>query len=404
MGEYTFINKHIMKRIFLLLALILAGAIMNAQLTLDYYLPAGISYDTKIPTPKQFVGHEIGEWHLSHDKLYAYMLELDKVSDRAVWEEYGRSHEGRPLGHLIISSEENIKNLEQLRLQHIRLSDPGSSGNLDIRNMPIFIKMGYGIHGNESSAQNASALVAYYLVAGEGQKIDELLKNAVILIDPALNPDGMQRHSTWVNFSRSLNNNPDANSWEFSETWPGGRTNHYWFDLNRDYIMLQHPESIGRVAAFFKWRPNINTDHHEQGANATFFYMPGIQTRNNPLTPKDNQQLTAEIGKYHEKALNSLGSLYFTEEGYDDYYVGKGSSWPDIHGSIGILFEPAGVKGHLRETPGMLLSFPFAIRNQFTVSLSTLEAGLWKFFLQDSNQPTQAPLKHQPQETASCFS
>lgn len=364
-----------MKRIFFV-TMIFAYLSANGQVTLDYYLPKDITYDQSVPTPKQFVGHEIGEWHLTHDKLYYYMLELARVSDRAIWEEYGRSHEGRSLGQLIISSPENIKNIEDIRLQHIKLSDPGSSDNLDISKMPVFIKMGYGIHGNESSAQNSSALVAYYLTAGKGEKIDELLKNAVILIDPSLNPDGMQRHSTWVNFTKSLNNNPDANSWEFAETWPGGRTNHYWFDLNRDYIMLQHPESVGRVAAFFRWRPNINTDHHEQGANATFFYMPGIQSRNNPLTPIDNQQLTAEIGKYHEKALNSLGSLYFTEEGYDDFYIGKGSSYPDIHGSIGILFEQAGVKGHLRETPGFILSFPFAIRNQFTVSLSTLEAGL----------------------------
>lgn len=349
---------------------------LSSQVSLSYYLPGDVTYNKSIPTPSQFAGHEIGEWHLTHDKLYYYMLELAKVSERAIWEEYGRSHEGRPLGHLIISSAENIKNIEQLRQQHLLLSDPSVSGNLDLAKMPIFIKLGYGIHGNESSAQNSSVLTAYYLTAGEGAKIDEILKNTVILIDPALNPDGMQRHSTWVNFTRSLNNNPDPNSWEFSETWPGGRTNHYWFDLNRDYIMLQHPESIGRTEAFFRWRPVINNDHHEQGASATFFYMPGIQSRNNPLTPSDNQQLTAEIGKYHEKYLNQIGSLYFTEEGYDDFYVGKGSSYPDLHGSIGILYEQAGVKGHLRETPGFLLSFPYAIRNQFTTSLSTMEAGV----------------------------
>jgi hypothetical protein len=298
-----------MKKLFLLSALLLFANVINAQLTLDYYLPKDVSYNPAIPVPKQFFGHEIGEWHLSHDKLYFYMLELAKISDRAVWEDYGKSYEGRPLGQLIISSPENIKNLEQLRLSHIQLCDPSLSDNLDIKKMPVFIKMGYGIHGNESSAQNASALAAYYLLAEEGPQIDELLKNAVILIDPALNPDGMQRHSTWVNFTKSLNNNPDPNSWEFSESWPGGRTNHYWFDLNRDYIMLQQPESSGRVAAFFRWRPNINTDHHEQGPDATFFYMPGIQTRNNPLTPIDNQELTAEIGKYHEKYLNKAASI-----------------------------------------------------------------------------------------------
>lgn len=365
-----------MKKILTLILLISYPALVKSQVTLDYYLPEEINYNSSIPVPKQFFGHEIGEWHLSHDKLYSYILELAKVSERAIWEEYSKSYEGRPLGQLIISSPENIKNIEQLRKEHLMLCDPALSDKADVTRMPLFIKLGYGIHGNESSAQNASALVAYYLTAGEGKEIDELLKNTVILIDPALNPDGMQRHSTWVNFTKSLNNNPDPASWEFSETWPGGRTNHYWFDLNRDYLMLQQPESKGRVAAFHKWKPNINTDHHETGANETFFFQPGIKSRNNPLTPQENYELTAEIGKYHEKYLNSIGSLYYTEESFDDFYIGKGSSYPDIHGSVGILFEQAGVKGHLREIPGGVLSFPFAIRNQVTVSLSTLEAGL----------------------------
>lgn len=365
-----------MKKIVLINILISLSLLSNAQAGLDYFLSKDVTYKKEIPTPKQIIGHEVGEWHLTHDKLVYYLQELAKVSDRAIWEEYGRSYENRPLGQLIISSPENIKNIEQLRVQHLKLCDPSVSDKSDIKNMPVFVKLGYGIHGNESSAQNASVLTAYYLISGEGAKIDELLKNTVILIDPALNPDGMQRHSTWVNLTKSLNNNPDPNSWEFSEPWPGGRTNHYWFDLNRDYIMLQHPESVGRVAAFYKWRPNINTDHHEMGANSTFFFQPGVQSRNNPLTPADNQDLTAEIGKYHEKYLNSIGSLYYTEESFDDFYVGKGSSYPDIHGSVGILFEQAGVKGHLKETPGGLISFPFAIRNHFTVSLSTLEAGL----------------------------
>ncbi|MCU0460556.1 MAG: hypothetical protein MUF36_00870 [Bacteroidales bacterium] len=365
-----------MKKTILLLLLSAVISLTDAQVSIGYYLPEDIGYNAAIPTPKQFFGHEVGEWHLTHDKLFFYMLELARVSDRAYWEEYGKSYEGRHLGQLIISSSENIKNIEQLRIQHIALSDPGISDRQSIKDMPLVVKLGYGVHGNESSAQNASALVAYYLVAGEGQKIENLLKNNIILIDPSMNPDGMQRHSTWVNSMRSLNDNPDPASMEFSEPWPGGRSNHYWFDLNRDYYSLQLPETRGRIEAFFRWRPNINTDHHEQGSGATFFYMPGIQSRNNPLTPAENQQLTAEIGKYHEKYLNEIGSLYFTEEGYDDFFIGKGSSWPDLHGSVGILFEQAGVRGHLRETPGFLLSFPYAIRNQVTVSLSTLEASV----------------------------
>lgn len=365
-----------MKKILLLTFLFAFHISLPAQTPLSYYLPKDMSYDPEIPVPSKILGHDVGEWHVTHDKLYHYMLEIARVSDRAVWEEYARSHEGRQLGNLIISSEENIRNLEQLRLDHLKLGDPMVSSSMDISDMPVFIKLGYGVHGNESSAQNASVLTAYYLTAATGETIDELLKRAVILIDPCLNPDGMQRHSTWVNMHKSVNLNPDDNSREFNEVWPGGRTNHYWFDLNRDYIMLQQPESIGRVAAFHRWRPNINTDHHEMGASSTFFFQPGVKTRQNPHTPQYNYDLHYKIATYHQKHLDRIGSLYYSEEGFDDFYLGKGSAYPDIHASVGILFEQAGVKGHLRETPGGLLSFPFAIKNQFTVSISTMEAGL----------------------------
>jgi hypothetical protein len=348
----------------------------NAEPDLSYYLPAGIGYNSDIPVPSSYIGHEVGEWHITHDKLVGYMKLLDAVSGRALWEEYGRSWEGRPLGQLIITSEKNMARLEEIRQQHLRLSDPAISAGISTAEMPLIIKLGYGVHGNESSAPNASMLTAYYLVAGRGAAIDEILDKCVILIDPSLNPDGLQRHSTWVNMHRGMNPGTDPAGREFNEAWPGGRTNHYWFDLNRDYIMLQHPETVGRVEAFYRWRPNINTDHHEMGANATFFFQPGVQSRNNPVVPPDNQTLTAEIGRYHAIYLDSIGSLYYTEESYDDYYLGKGSSYPDAHGSVGILFEQAGTKGYLREVPGGFLSFRFAIRNQFTVSLSTIQAGL----------------------------
>ncbi|MBS0011558.1 MAG: hypothetical protein KFF49_09125, partial [Bacteroidales bacterium] len=365
-----------MKKIFIISLLVLCIPLLYSQQPISYFMPKHISYSPDIPEPSDIAGHEIGEWHLSHDKLYYYMLELARVSDRAVWEGYAYSHEDRPLGNLIISSPENIAKLEELRQEHLKLSDPSVSASMDISAMPVFIKLGYGVHGNESSAQNASLLVAYHLVAGTGEEIENLLDNAVVLIDPCLNPDGMQRHSTWVNMHKSLNLNTDPNSREFNEVWPGGRTNHYWFDLNRDYIMLQHPESIGRVAAFHRWRPNINTDHHEMGAGSTFFFQPGVKTRENPLIPAEAYDLHYDIAGYYSKHLDAIGSLYYSEEVFDDFYLGKGSAYPDIHASIGILFEQAGVKGHLRETPGGLLSFPFAIRNQFAVSLSTLEAGL----------------------------
>lgn len=348
----------------------------GAPAALSYYLPSGVSYNTTVPSPPAFLGFEVGEWHVSHDQLLSYMKTLAASSDRAVWEEYGRSWEGRSLGHLIISSPENMARLEEIRLNHLKLSDPTLSAGVNTAEMPLIIRLGYGIHGNESSAQNASLLTAYYLVAGRSAKIERILDNCIILLDPSLNPDGMQRHSGWVNEHRGMTLSSDPAGREFSEAWPGGRSNHYWFDLNRDYLLLQHPESVGRVASLHRWMPNINTDHHEMGASSSFFFQPGVPTRNNPVVPHDNQVMTAEIGNYHAQFLDSIGSLYYTEESFDDYYLGKGSSYPDAHGCVGILFEQAGTKGHLREVAGDLLTFPFAIRNQFVVSLSSLEAGL----------------------------
>src|SRR5690606_314751 len=136
--------------------------------------------------------------------------------------------------------------------------------------------MGYSVHGNEASAINASLLAGYHLAAAQGAEIDALLKDAVILVDPCLNPDGATRFSTWVNSNKSETLVSDGNSREFRETWPGGRTNHYWFDLNRDWLYQQLPESRGRLVKFYDWRPNILTDHHEMGTNSTFFFQPGV--------------------------------------------------------------------------------------------------------------------------------
>ncbi|MGL6268459.1 MAG: zinc carboxypeptidase, partial [Chitinophagaceae bacterium] len=162
---------------------------------------------------------------------------------------------------------------------------------------------------------------------------------------------------------------------EFSEAWPGGRFNHYWFDLNRDWLPAQHNESRNRLVVFHQWKPNVLTDHHEMGSNSSFFFQPGVPSRVNSNTPKRNQELTGEIAGYHARYLDKIGSFYYTKEGYDDFYYGKGSTYPDINGGIGILFEQASSRGHAQETANGLLTFPFTIRNQFTTMLSTMEAG-----------------------------
>ncbi len=359
----------------LLLLLVVLGQLLYAQntVTLEYYLPQNITYDPDIPKPSEIIGHEVGQWHVTHDKLLFYMNTLAAASDRITIENRGATFEDRPLLLLTVTHPENHQNLESIRKDHLKLSE-GNGTVLDTSNMPIVVYQGFSIHGNESSGANAAIAYAYYLAAAQGPEIEALLNNMVILLDPCMNPDGHQRFAHWANIHKSQNLNPDKNEREYHEVWPGGRTNHYWFDMNRDWLPVQLPESRVRIASFYKWMPNILTDHHEMGTNSTYFFQPGEPSRVHPLTPKINQELTAEIGTYHAKALDKIGSLYYSEENFDDYYYGKGSTFPDVNGGIGILFEQGSSRGHIQESENGILTFPFTIRNQFTTALSTIEA------------------------------
>lgn len=345
-----------------------------AQGTLDYYLPEDVTYNPDIPTPAEVIGHEVGELHVRHDKLVEYMRQVAEISDRVTIEQYAETFEKRPLLYVIFSAPENIERLEELRKKHLNWLNPEYPDQTDVREIPGVILLGYSVHGNEPSGGNSSLLTAYYLAAAEGEKVQKLLKNNIIIVDPCLNPDGFDRFASWVNRNKSLVPATDPISDEFNEPWPGGRTNHYWFDLNRDYLLLVNPESRGRIKMFHKWQPGIVTDHHEMGSNSTFFFQPGIPTRNNPLIPGLNNKLTHEIAAYHARNLDNIGSLYYSEESFDDFYLGKASAYPDVNGGIGILFEQGSSRGLKRETINGLLTFPFTIRNQFKVTLSTLDA------------------------------
>ena len=352
------------------------SSLINAQdIDLSYYLP-DLEYNADITTPKEFLGWEVGEWHVTHDKLYYYMKTLAEESDRITLTEYARSHEQRPLIVLTITSPTNHNRLEEIRVSHHKLTNTDVSEDVDISDMPIVVYQGCSIHGNEPSGANGALAAVYYLAAAKGKTIDRLLNEAVILFDPSYNPDGLNRFASWVNTHKGKNLIADSNSREYTEAWPRGRTNHYWFDLNRDWLLLTHPESQGRIKTFHQWKPDILTDHHEMGTNSTFFFQPGIASRNNPNTPKQNTELTYEIAKYHGTSLDKIGSLYYTKESFDDFYYGKGSTYPDAQGSIGILFEQASSRGHLQESDNGLLTFAFTIRNQVTTMLSTQDAAI----------------------------
>ena len=363
---------------FILIALFICAGVFaqNTTHNLDYYFSELDSelLDLNIPTPKEIIGHEVGEWHVSHDKLVQYMYALANASDRITIENRGKTYEGRPILLLTITSRNNQLNIDKILEEHKKITD--YQQNIKIEDQPIIVYQGFSIHGNEASGSNASLLLAYYLAASNSDFVKNMLENSIILLDPSMNPDGLQRFAYWANTNRNVNLTSDPNDREYNEIWPGGRTNHYWFDLNRDWLPVQLPESQARIKTFNKWIPNILTDHHEMGTNATFFFQPGIPSRTHPLTPDLNQKLTKEIAKFHVESLDKIGSLYYSEESFDDFYYGKGSTYPDINGSIGILFEQASSRGHIQESDNGILKFPFTIKNQLTTGISTLKAAV----------------------------
>jgi hypothetical protein len=361
------------------LALILSLVpVLHAGVPLDYYLPAGTAYNPKVPTPEQFFGFQVGDWHVRSELSTAYLRAVAAAApERVKFEILGTTHERKPLALLTITAPENHAKLEQVRTDHLALLDPAKSAALDVASMPVVVDLGYSIHGNEPSGVNAMLLVVYHLAAAQDEKTTSLLRNAVVLVEPQRNPDGGDRAAQWFNQHRSLSApSADPLDREHNEAWPRGRFNHYWFDPNRDWLPLVHPEAQARAQLFHRWRPNLLTDHHEMGTNNTFFFQPGVPTRNNPSSPAKVFELTAKVAAFHQRALDGKGIFYYSEQSFDDFYPGKGSTYPDLHGTIGILFEQASARGHAQESVNGVLTFPFAIRNQVLTSLSSLEASV----------------------------
>jgi len=372
-------------------------------LSIDYEI-GGVSYAERIPTPEAVIGHKVGTRHSSPDQIVSYFRELASLSDRILVRTHGSTYEGRPLVHAIVTSAENQARLEKIRSRNLLLSEtPSELGLEQLGEMPAIVLMGYSVHGNEASGSEAAMLLLYHLAAGQGPSVDSVLNDTVVIIDPMLNPDGRNRFVSWVNANRGRIATADPQDREHREPWPGGRTNHYWFDLNRDWLPAQLRETEARLQLYHHWRPQLLTDFHEMGSDATYFFQPGVPSRVNPLTPEATSALTKEISSYHARALDELGSLYYSEETFDDFYYGKGSTYPDINGGVGILFEQASSRSLRRQTASGLLRYDFTIRNQVATSLSTLQAAVElrekllqnqrEFYLEADELARQNPVK-----------
>lgn len=367
-----------------------------------YFFPQGGEFDPSIPTPQQFLGYEIGSRYTRHDQLVAYFNELAKRSDKIKVEQIGSSYEGRPLVIATVTSAQNQQQLETLRRQHVTLADPAQPLSA-AGNSPVVVWLGYSVHGNETSSGEAALLTAYYLVASRSADTAQWLQQAVVLFDPAQNPDGRDRAASWHNAYASSPASADPADKEHVEPFPQGRTNHYFTDLNRDWLALTQQDTRPKIAYFHRWYPNVQIDFHEMGKDSTYYFEPSPASMHSPLIPAASYDFNKTLAKYHAQALDALGSLYYTGENFDNFSPVYGSTYPDFHGAVGVTVEQASSRGRVQESVNGLLTFPFTIRNQVATGLGTLRGavterdGLLKlqkeFFQSALKQAGQQPVK-----------
>ena len=365
-----------MKKI-LLLNLIFLGSLYSQ----DYYYEKYAPFDENIKSPEEFLGYPIGEMHTRHDLIVSYMTYLSNASDKADMFSYATSYEGRKLIYLIVSSPEKINNIDEIRKSHLSYIKPDDENYIQSdkpTDFPVIINLGYNVHGNEPSSSEAAMLTAYTLISSKSKEVEEYLENSIVLIDPTINPDGRDRHTQWVNSYKGSPLVDDPQDAEHNEYWPGGRTNHYWFDLNRDVLLGIHPETRGKIEFHHNWYPNVTMDFHEMGSNSTYFFVPWkTHAAKDPVIPQENYEYFERLfGEFFAKGLDEIGSMYFSKEAFDKTYPGYHSSYGDLMGGIGMLFEQASSRGHKQVTQFGEITFPFTIRNQYVSGMNTVKGSV----------------------------
>jgi len=339
----------------------------------------GAQYDPAIPSPEKVLGYPAGQKHATHADIVRYFEALAAAApSRLKVFDYGTTWEGRRLIYAVVGSESNIARIEQIKAGVKQLSDPvrtsdGAAAKL-IASMPAVIGLSYGVHGNEISSPDAAMLTAYHLVAARNDALTAAVRqNVVVLIDPLQNPDGRDRFVQNYRASAGLEPDPNAFSAERAEPWPGGRSNHYPFDMNRDWFALTQPETRGRVAYLKQWLPLVFVDLHEMGTDSTYFFAPGAEPYNPHLT-REQKDLGPLFGKNNAKWFDQFGYPYFTREVFDEFYPGYGASWPWYYGGMGMTYENASVRGLIaRKSDESLYTFQESVKKHFVASISTCE-------------------------------
>ncbi len=343
----------------------------------DYF--GGLELDPATPRPSVSIGHEVGERFTRHHAILNYLQKLAAESDRVEIEQYGWTHQRRPLALLTISSPANLSRLDGILGRNLELTDPRQTSAARAREIaetnPAVVWFSFNVHGNEASCSEVAMQVAYTLAASNSEEVREILDNVVLIIDPMLNPDGRERYVSFFDNAFGSSPNPARAAAEHDEPWPGGRTNHYHFDLNRDWLWMVHPESRARIAAYTKRKPQLHIDYHEQGHDAPYFFGAGDAPYNANI-PAETRRWLNIYGEANAEVFDERGLEYSTRERFDYLYPGYGKVLPVYHGAIGMLCEKAGhgmagVSIEVRDRYDLLLRD--RVRDHFLTAMSYLE-------------------------------
>jgi hypothetical protein len=362
-----------MRTVFCLLLLALPAA---AQKPFEFW--PGAEYDPRIPTHRSVLGHEPGERITNHDAILRYLNALAAASPRLKTFEYGESWQGRKLVYAALGSEANIRRLPEIRAAMQRLADPRKTPAAEARkliaNLPAVVWLSYGVHGNEPSSADAALLACYHLLAARNDKMAaQILANVLLLVAPNQNPDGRDRFIHQFELNRGLEPDASPAAAERNEAWPGSRSNHYLFDMNRDWIALTQPEIRNQVKVLLEWFPQVFVDLHEMSGESTYYFAPEADPYN-PHLPKGLRESLDLFGKNNAQWFDRFGVDYFTRETFDAFYPGYGASWPAYHGAVAMTYEQASVRGlRFRRSNGTELHFRDSVRHHFIASLSTAE-------------------------------
>ncbi|MBR9826979.1 MAG: peptidase [Alphaproteobacteria bacterium] len=354
-----------------LLSLGLLAAPAAQAAPIEFYQVEGVEYDSSVQTPEAHFGFGVGERPVRHDLMVSYLTEIAESSDRISVETIGYSHERRPILFFTVTSPENHGRIEEIREAHLAQLDPANPAG----DGPAVVWINYGVHGAESSGMDAVIPTLYHFAAAQGDEIEQTLNDSVILITAIFNPDGHARRINHVEaFAGSVPTTDPSH--EQHNLWVEARTNHYWFDLNRQWLLQTQPESQAWLTQWHHWKPQVSADFHEMGTEATYYFHPGEPLRRNPLIPVEARELTQGIAEHHIEFLDGEGRLFTSEEGFDNFYVGKGSTYPQVNGSLGILFEIGAARGGLIEAERGLVRHDDNVRTQFRTSLTTVSGAL----------------------------